>query len=565
MGALTSKPFAFTARSWELKSIKSINLFDGEGVSIKFNIRNNEILRILPTFDSYLNNEWINDKTRFNYDGINKNRLKNVEIRNTGLENAFRKSVNRIINLKGKKLEWDMTLQLLNNYFDIKADCLIPIVSGEIDLNTLFATKKLLASIGSLNLMFETDKNSGYINLTNNYKSRILNCLPFENNNNLLSTLSDNVDKRLIFGDIFVLIGSNPRFESPILFAKILKQLNSNQNKKIILFNSVFPVNSNIANSIVNLGNDLINFKKFIQGRIKQSIYMANAKFPLFIIGDIADKNYKSYLEETMLALYNKQIERNSDKYQNYNPFIFIKNNVNSAAFSLLFSSNYSNSSLNKKFNQANLAKSLNQNINKKYGLILLGDFAKPLHIIGDLIVSKQIKFVIHQKSFLNSVISVDNSILQLPQFYGTEARLSFINQFFKKQKSEISAVTFGKERKGWHIIKILSELWANPINYETENMLIKEMEKLEPLISDKNGIKNEIIDNKLDGRDDLNAVKKISNKIQYKNFNIWNQQIKNNVHEFFTSDSVSSNSAPMALAQKRREILDFNNFNYKY
>jgi NADH dehydrogenase/NADH:ubiquinone oxidoreductase subunit G len=60
MGALTSKPFAFTARSWELKSIKSINLFDGEGVSIKFNIRNNEILRILPTFDSYLNNEWIN-------------------------------------------------------------------------------------------------------------------------------------------------------------------------------------------------------------------------------------------------------------------------------------------------------------------------------------------------------------------------------------------------------------------------------------------------------------------------------------------------------------------------
>jgi hypothetical protein len=152
-----------------------------------------------------------------------------------------------------------------------------------------------------------------------------------------------------------------------------------------------------------------------------------------------------------------------------------------------------------------------------------------------------------------------------LPQFYGTEARLSFINQFFKKQKSEISAVTFGKERKGWHIIKILSELWANPINYETENMLIKEMEKLEPLISDKNGIKNEIIDNKLDGRDDLDAIKKINNKIQYKNFNIWNQQIKNNVHEFFTSDSVSSNSAPMALAQKRREILDFNNFNYKY
>ena len=67
------------------------------------------------------------------------------------------------------------------------------------------------------------------------------------------------------------------------------------------------------------------------------------------------------------------------------------------------------------------------------------------------------------------------------------------------------------------------------------------------------------------------NAIKKLGaywepdNKIQYQNNHAWDQHVKDNMHGFFTSDTVSYNSVPMALAQKRREVLDFTNFNYKY
>lgn len=559
MGALTSKPFAFIARSWELKSIKSINLFDGEGVSIKLNTRNNEILRILPTFDNYLNNEWINDKTRFNYDGLSKNRLKYVRIENTGLENMFKKSmVSRTIDLKGKRIEWNTVLMLLSNYFNIKSDRLISIISGETDLSTLLMAKKLSANIGSLDLMFEINKNSKYVNVINNYKSKTLNCLSFEEfNNSVLTNPSrlENVDEKVILADTFILVGTNPRFESPILFAKIVKQLNLNANKKVILFNSHFPVS---GNSVVNLGNSLLNFRKFIQGRIKQSYYMGNAKSPLFVIGDIADKFYKASLEELILMLYDKYIVKNvNKKYTNWNPFIFLKNNINSAAFSLLFPSNYNNSVLNKKL----LSKCIIDN--KKYGVLLLGDFAKPLCIIRDLgLSSRSIKFVVHQKSFLNSAININNSILQLPQLYATEARLSFINQFFKKQKSEISTVTSDKERKGWHIVEILNELWVGNTGYESESALIKETGNWEPLMSDRTIIEDTAL---VESQKNLNIASGTYNKIQYYNNGAWNRHIKNNIHGFFTSDTVSYNSVPMALAQKRREILDFNNFSYKY
>ena len=75
VGALTSKPYAFTARTWELKSTESIDITDGLGSNIIINTKGNEVLRILPRFNESLNEEWITDKARFSYDGLKKQRL----------------------------------------------------------------------------------------------------------------------------------------------------------------------------------------------------------------------------------------------------------------------------------------------------------------------------------------------------------------------------------------------------------------------------------------------------------------------------------------------------------
>lgn len=75
IGALTSKPFAFVARSWELASLPSVDIYDSLLGSVRLDIRGNEVLRVLPLINEDLNQEWITDKARFSYDGLRRQRL----------------------------------------------------------------------------------------------------------------------------------------------------------------------------------------------------------------------------------------------------------------------------------------------------------------------------------------------------------------------------------------------------------------------------------------------------------------------------------------------------------
>ena len=75
VGALTSKPYAFTARSWELKATESIDVSDALGANIRVNSRGTEVMRILPRLNEAVNEEWISDKARFQYDGLKRQRL----------------------------------------------------------------------------------------------------------------------------------------------------------------------------------------------------------------------------------------------------------------------------------------------------------------------------------------------------------------------------------------------------------------------------------------------------------------------------------------------------------
>lgn len=75
VGALTSKPYAFTARSWELRSTESIDVSDALGCNIRIDSRGTEVMRIVPRMNEDINEEWISDKARFQYDGLKRQRL----------------------------------------------------------------------------------------------------------------------------------------------------------------------------------------------------------------------------------------------------------------------------------------------------------------------------------------------------------------------------------------------------------------------------------------------------------------------------------------------------------
>ena len=81
VGALTSKPYAFVARPWELKKTNSIDVFDAVGSNIRLDSKGDKILRVLPRLNEQINEEWISDKTRYAYDGINHQRIDRFYLR----------------------------------------------------------------------------------------------------------------------------------------------------------------------------------------------------------------------------------------------------------------------------------------------------------------------------------------------------------------------------------------------------------------------------------------------------------------------------------------------------
>ena len=81
VGALTSKPYAFTSRPWELRNTESIDVLDSVRSNIRVDTRGTEIMRIIPRLNEDINEEWISDKTRFSYDALKRQRLTQPMVR----------------------------------------------------------------------------------------------------------------------------------------------------------------------------------------------------------------------------------------------------------------------------------------------------------------------------------------------------------------------------------------------------------------------------------------------------------------------------------------------------
>ena len=111
VGALTSKPYAFNARSWELKKTESIDVMDALGSNIRVDTRGSEVLRIIPRNNDDVNEEWISDKTRFACDGLRYQRLdqpflrKNGKLKVCSWSEAFKAITKKVKGIDGKKMQ----------------------------------------------------------------------------------------------------------------------------------------------------------------------------------------------------------------------------------------------------------------------------------------------------------------------------------------------------------------------------------------------------------------------------------------------------------------------------
>lgn len=191
VGALTSAPYAFTARPWELKKTESVDVFDAVGCNIRIDARGGEVLRVLPRLNEDVNEEWISDKTRYAIDGLKRQRLdrpyvrKNGKLQPASWDEAFKAIADKLSGLDGGKIA--------------------AIAGDQVDVETLVAYKDLLAALGSANLdcrqdgaQFDAASRAGY----------------------LFNSTIAGIDK----ADAILLIGTNPRHEAPIINARIRKR-----------------------------------------------------------------------------------------------------------------------------------------------------------------------------------------------------------------------------------------------------------------------------------------------------------------------------------------------------
>jgi NADH-quinone oxidoreductase subunit G len=191
VGALTSKPYAYTARPWELRKTDSVDVLDAVGTNIRIDARGAEVLRILPRTNDEVNEEWLGDKSRFSVDGLKRRRLdqpwirKNGKLRAATWEDAFAAMADRIKGVPGAR---------------------IGAIAGDLcDAESMLALKDMFSALGSENIDCRQD-------------GAALDALRREFY--LFNTSIAGIEE----ADALLIIGSNPRREAPVLNARIRKR-----------------------------------------------------------------------------------------------------------------------------------------------------------------------------------------------------------------------------------------------------------------------------------------------------------------------------------------------------
>ena len=399
VGALTSKPYVFEARPWELKKTETIDVMDAVGSNIRVDTYGWEVKRVLPRINEDINEEWISDKTRYACDGLLNQRL----------DTPFVK-----YNQKFDKASW------------IEAFNIIKAKIKETDSDKICGFTGDLNNMESLYIFKEFFNKS--LN-SNNLESR--NCNIYLNSEKRENYLFNSSLNGIEQSDFIFLIGSNPRFEATILNSRIRKTYLKNKIK-IISLNDVgdltYPYQA--LNGSTEIIKEIVNDKHEISNIIKSS------KKPIVILGQsILSSTSGEYVFESIKNFLKKNDRINSQ----WNSLNIISENASTVG-SLDLGIFQSNTGSNK------ILQNLN---NHNYEVVfLLGQ--------DSLNFTKKNEFIIYQGSHGDRGAEIADIIL--PGAAYTEQDGFFTNIEGKLQKAYKASYPPGEAKEDWQIINELSE-----------------------------------------------------------------------------------------------------------
>ena len=246
VGALTFRPFAFTARPWELRKTESIDVMDAVGSNIRVDTRGSEVMRILPRLNEDVNEEWISDKTRFIWDGLKTQRLDRPYVRENG---------------RLREASWDEAFAAIAAKVKASKPERIAAIAGDlVAAEEMKALKDLWAKLGSANIDCRQDG----AKLGGPRSSYIFN-----------STIAGIED-----ADAILIIGSDPRREAPIVNARIRKRFRMGGLKV-----GVIGPRHDLTYDYEHLGAGAQTLKDVASGAHGFAEVLKSAKKPMVIVG----------------------------------------------------------------------------------------------------------------------------------------------------------------------------------------------------------------------------------------------------------------------------------------
>ena len=403
VGALTSKPYAFEARPWELKKTESIDVMDAVGSNIRVDSYGWEVKRILPRLNNMINEEWISDKTRYACDGLLKQRLDKPYIRRDG----------QLV-----ESNWDDVIELICSKINLTDPKRIAgHVGGMCSMETINSFKKFLTSLGTTN--FEFREKPFYIN-----------------SDQKINYLFNSSIQGIESSDFLLLIGANPRHEATMLNARIRKSFVSN---KLPVFSIGDPGDLTYPYKIV--GKTTEDIKKIINNESEISVRIQKSKHPVVIIGESA-LEIKS--GQYILEGIKKFLFRNNFINDKWNAFNILTQNASTiGAMDLNFFSTEENNNF-----------IFFQKLEKREFDLL--------YLVGsdELEFDKKNEFIIYQGSHGDKMAQIADVVLPSPAY--TEQNGLFMNLEGRLQKAVKATHPIGNSKEDWKIFNLLNKRVKN-------------------------------------------------------------------------------------------------------
>lgn len=433
VGALTSKPYAFVARPWELKKTETIDVMDAVGSNIRVDSRGEAILRVMPRLNEEINEEWIADKTRYAIDGLKNQRLDVPYVRRNG---------------KLQAATWDEALDAIASKMNGLAGNRMAALAGNLaDVESMMALKDLMAELGSPNIDCRQD--GAKLDATDR-ASYLFN-----------STIAGIED-----ADVILLVGVNPRHEAPLINARLRKNYVRNGTQ---VYNIGQPID--LTFPVKEVCNDPRMLNAIAAGEHELAQILSKAEKPAIIIGTAAVARADG--EAIMAAC--KAIADNcgvvKDGWNGFNFLHYAAGRVGGLDIGFVPQKNGKDIS--------GIIESIEQEeIEVVY---LLGVDEIDMRYFGSA-------FVVYQGH--HGDIGAHRADVVLPAAAYTEKDAVYVNTEGRPQEAFRAVFPVGQAREDWKIIRALSEKLGHTLPYDTQSALRMRIVEVAPQLSTLDEIK---------------------------------------------------------------------------